>query len=40
MLAFEKKKDGKIVGRLTKKKVKLSTFRGKKSVVLFFSSYT
>ena len=39
-LKFETKKDGTIVGRITKEKVKLSSFRGKQSVVLFFSSYT
>ena len=39
-LTFVKDKNGKTVGRLSKKKIALSSFRGKKPVCLIFSSYT
>ena len=39
-LTIEKGKDGNAVGRISEKKVKLSSFRGKKPVFLVFSSYT
>lgn len=39
-LKFETREDGTIAGRATKETVELSSFRGKKAVVLFFSSYT
>lgn len=40
VLKFEKDKEGELVGKITDEKVKLSSFRGKRSVVVFFSSYT
>ena len=40
VLKFEKDKKGELVGKITDEKVKLSSFRGKRSVVVFFSSYT
>ena len=40
VLKFERKKDGTVTGRITDRKVQLSSFKGKKAVVLFFSSYT
>ena len=40
VLKFEKDKKGELVGRITDEKVKLSDFRGRRSVVVFFSSYT
>lgn len=39
-LTIEKDKDDKAVGKISEKKVKLSSFRGKKPVFLVFSSYT
>ena len=39
-LTIEKDKDGNAVGKISEKKVKLSSFRGKKPVFLVFSSYT
>ena len=39
-LTIEKGKDGKAVGKISEKEVKLSSFRGKKPVFLVFSSYT
>ena len=39
-LTIEKGKDGNAVGKISEKKVKLSSFRGKKPVFLVFSSYT
>lgn len=40
VLKFEKDKEGELVGKITDEKVKLSSFRGRQSVVVFFSSYT
>ena len=40
VLKFEKDKKGELVGKITDEKVKLSSFRGRQSVVVFFSSYT
>ena len=40
VLKFEKDKQGELVGKITDEKVKLSSFRGRRSVVVFFSSYT
>ena len=40
VLKFEKDKEGELVGKITDEKVKLSSFRGQQSVVVFFSSYT
>ena len=40
VLKFEKDKKGQLLGRITEERVKLSSFRGKRSVVLFLSSYT
>ena len=39
-LTIEKDKDGNAVGKISEKKVKLSSYRGKKPVFLVFSSYT
>jgi len=39
-LTIEKGKDGNFIGKISEKKVKLSSFRGKKPVFLVFSSYT
>ena len=39
-LTIEKGKEGKAVGKISEKEVKLSSFRGKKPVFLVFSSYT
>jgi hypothetical protein len=39
-LTIEKDADGNSVGKISEKKVKLSSFRGKKPVFLVFSSYT
>ncbi len=40
VLKEEKNEKGEKVARITSKKVKLSSFRGKKLVCVFFSSYT
>ncbi len=40
LLVVETAKDGTIVNRITNKRIKLSSFRGKKLVCVFFSSYT
>ena len=39
-LTLEKNKEGELAGKITKEKIKLSSFRGQQSVVVFFSSYT
>jgi len=39
-LAFEKTKDGGVIGRVSSEKVKLSSVWTKKPVCLFMSSYT
>ncbi|MHC4551834.1 MAG: hypothetical protein ACYSUT_03575 [Planctomycetota bacterium] len=39
-LTFEKKSDGTTIGKVSDKKVRLSSFKGKKPVFLIFSSYT
>ena len=39
-LTLEKGANGKVVGKISKEKVKLSSFRGKKVVCIFSSSYT
>ncbi len=39
-LTFEEKTDGTVIGKVSEKKVKLSSFKGKKPVFLIFSSYT
>lgn len=39
-LTFERNAQGERVGRIGKKKVKLSAFRGKAPVCIFASSYT
>ena len=40
VLRFEKGKKGELVGKITDRRIKLSSFRRKQSVVVFFSSYT
>lgn len=40
LLIFEYGKDGKKLGRVGIEKIKLSSFRGKKTVFLIFGSYT
>ena len=40
MLKFAKNDKGELVGKITDEKVRLSGFRGRQSVVVFFSSYT
>jgi len=39
-LTFEKDEKGKTVGKLSEEKVRLSSFRGKRPVCIFSSSYT
>jgi len=39
-LKLEKDAKGQIAGKISKEKVKLSSFRGKKVVCIFSSSYT
>ncbi len=40
ILKFAKNEKGELVGTITDEKVRLSGFRGRQSVVVFFSSYT
>lgn len=39
-LTIEERADGKVVGKVGEAKVRLASFKGKKPVVLIFSSYT
>ena len=40
VLKCARNKKGERVGKITKERVRLSSFRGRQSVVVFFSSYT